>query len=67
MEIKKKKEFQVLFLNLYKPEIPERVPSNSINRIREMVEMSSSYEGVGFSFFFLMPRSLAFYLFHAWR
>lgn len=53
MEIKKKKiEFQVLFLNLYKPEIPERVPSNSINRIREMVEMSSSYEGVGFSFFF---------------
>lgn len=64
MEIKKKIEieFQVLFLNLYKPEIPEWVPSNSINRIREMIEISGSYEGI--AFFFLVPWSLAFYLSH---
>lgn len=58
MEIKKKKievEFQVLFRNLYKPEIRKRVPSNSISRIREMVEISGSYEGVVFFFFFLVP------------
>lgn len=44
IEKEKKIELQVLFLNVYKTEIPERVPSNSIQRITEMVEISNSYK-----------------------